>query len=536
MDAWDRARTHRLTAVVGALPPPPSGVNVIRCRCTPDGPGLTGLVEPLGLRWDALVDAVQRPLAERWLDPGNRPEPYAPLLAALRALPKPADQVVVVQRIDHAPRDVRGLLQVLVAAGDVPVLLVLDDGDPLLARTQDRHGEAAVLRTGRSHAALGELPSEVLHVLIAATIDDGPASLTTLCQRTRRTEFDVLAALQAASVRGVRIEDDGAGQFTIDADLVEELRENTLPTVAAQMAAHEGPVRLPASAQPLQHAREAVALGLWARAARANADAPVLEQAALAWAMWEIDRAHNLLDTLADDADRALRAALWTVRWTEGAFDTLGTVPPPHPLDLAVLAVRRGDRAGARAELEARRRSSSDPLLLHVSAALALQEAAPDLSQAAADIAEALAQCDDPERAARMHDTAARIAHRRGAYDEALAAFERALPQLEATGQTMAMARATAGMVDALATPDDAEEAAHEPRGARDALYWLDRAVRANRTRPDALRWCKAALDGLMQRMPVDPSSSSGASMGRDPIVDLRRISMELSALLSSRR
>ncbi|MCB9677202.1 MAG: hypothetical protein H6737_18940 [Alphaproteobacteria bacterium] len=479
------------------------------------------LAKRLGLPTDRLTRRLRSPLTRRLLEGIAAPDPTDALLRALRA--ERGRRVVVISQVERAGPDVEPVLAALIAAGDVPVVLVGNELTPLLDTVRERHGNAALLELGAPQTPLGALPTDVLQVLVAAAAHQGPIALSALAGLCHRAPHEVLASLQGAVVRGIPVEDDGQSVFTVDPDIVDELRAVTLPTWASQLASEEH-TQAPPEPEDLDTARWAVAVGAWPAARRWFASAGPegrLEHAALAWAMGDLPAARGLLETEPTDVP-ALLGVLWDLR----ELDTAATLARgldgvAGSLDAVALEVERGAVAAARQRLEALLPLTSGAercTALHLAGVLALREEAPDLLRAHAGIAEAIALQDDPAHEGRLLETQGRLALRLGQPREAAAAYLRALPLLADSGQAVATARATAGLAAAAELDGEAGQ----------VLQWLDRAVRLNRNRPAGLVWCRTTLQSLMERVPVSGRTTS--------LTDLRRVSLELAALVAQFR
>lgn len=533
IDPWERVRAGRPTAVVGGVPPAPDDLEIVRGRCGPGLAGLDAVAAQLGLPSDTPVRLVREPLAHRLVRDLEPPGPAAGVLRALASLRGRA--AVVLTRVERASADAEAVLRDWIGSGDeIPLLLVAEREDAgLLEALRDRYGSGAVLALGAPQAPLAALPTDVLHVLCAAAALGTRVRLPDLAAATGRTEDAVLAALQGASVRGIRLQDDGTGTFELDPDLEEELRAATLPSLAARVGAVPG-ARQAIPRGALADARTAVAVGAWEAARRQFALAGPegrLEHAAVCWALGDGLAARALLDPPADVAEReALLGLMWGERDISASLGWCDDLPEPRrTLDRAALFARAGRLADARVALEgvlATLGPAERATALHLLARLPLLEPGPSPEDVVLDarrhVRSALEVDPGDDERARLLETAARLALRAGEREAAAVRYQEAIPLLDQTRQPLALARAVAGLAVCAGSQQDGRPV-RELVGAAEVLGALDRAVRLNRARPHGLAWCKIALQGLMERVDVSARTSL--------LSDLRRVSLEIAAL-----
>lgn len=531
---WERARAGRPTVVIGALPPAPADLVIHRARCGPGLAGLDELPDLLAIPSDSAVARLRTPLAHWLLRDLRTPRPTTAARGVISALRGRA--AIVLTRIDRASADAVALLSDWVASGDeLPLVLVSDrEGGALVDLVRERFGAGAVLALGAPQAPLAGLPSDVLHVVLAGAALGSPFTLDAVVDTTGRRPGEVLAALQSAALRGVRLTDDGAGTFSLDEDLETEARAALIPTLAAQLRASSGPRGPGLEAAPLLAARRAVAIGAWAVARRrflACGPEAAVEHAALCWAMGDPAEARALLES---DESAAAREARLGLSWSQRAELSSSLVlaealpEPRRTLDRAALMLRHGAGAGVQEalrgalfELSGEDRAAALHLLARLPLVAAPPNAREELVEARRAVRDALADDPDDAERGRLLETAARLALRATEAEAAAARYREAIPLLEATGQPIAHARAVAGLATCAGDAPGAVPVA-------EALAALDRAVRANRTGPTGLAWCRMALQALMER--VEITSRSGL------LSDLRRISLEIAALQAQYR
>lgn len=226
---WQRTRDGLPTIVLGRLPEPPAGLEVVRVRCDEGEPLVEARRRALALLGEAEPEG-KKPARRR--KPSDRE-----VEGLIDAWGRLADgRGIIFEEVGAAEAATLAMLvRVLELRGEqrLPLVLAVGEGEgaeELVAAVRRRAGAEAVVRIDPP-PAWRSLPIEVVRVLRAAGFVGPGFAAAEVAGLLRCDVLAVLEGLQAAADLGVAIEDHG-GRFVLPAELVVELGASLLPSLA----------------------------------------------------------------------------------------------------------------------------------------------------------------------------------------------------------------------------------------------------------------------------------------------------------------